>query len=634
MLLSLMRKHAKSWLIKILIAIIAVVFIFYFGYSFVSDKGAKVAEVNGEVIGYLDYQDAYNNLLKNLQEQYQNMWSENLIEVFDLKNRALEGLIEKKIIARETEKIGLDITEKEIRDKIMTYPAFQNDGRFDENRYKAVLENNRTDPEDFEKDVAQELLQEKLIQFLQTFLVVSDQEVLDQYTYLNQKVKIGFIQFPSKDYISLIKVDQALKTKYFEEHREEYRIPDKVKIAYIAIRPQDFRYYVKLDDQEIDNYYEDYRDQFKQEKQVKAMHILFRVPSNATADQEEKIKGKALSVLEKARSGRDFSQLAKEYSEDTSTKDQGGDLGYFSKGQMIESFEETAFNMEKGQISDLIKATYGYQIIKVEDIKEERMKDLSEVRDQISDKLISNASIDLANEKALSLIDQMPYDVDLSQFARQHDVPVISTDYFSQNDPIPYIEGDAKLKQSIFSLQKMDVSELIEFKNNFYIIQVVDKKPSYLPDVNEVSDRLEADYTSHLATLEARSAAEKYLARLREGTNWDELAKTMNMKPETTGFFSRQDSPETIGGAVGLNDAAFKLSENNRYPDTVFENEDSALVIRWEGEQGVDKEKYEKEKGQYTDSLILLKRGSLYNTWLERLKEQADIDRSRFEKYK
>jgi hypothetical protein len=152
--------------------------------------------------------------------------------------------------------------------------------------------------------------------------------------------------------------------------------------------------------------------------------------------------------------------------------------------------------------------------------------------------------------------------------------------------------------------------------------------------VNEVSDRLEADYTSHLATLEARSAAEKYLARLREGTNLDELAKTMNMKPETTGFFSRQDSPETIGGAVGLNDAAFKLSENNRYPDTVFENEDSALVIRWEGEQGVDKEKYEKEKGQYTDSLMYLKKISLYNAWLERLKAQADIDRSRFEKYK
>ena len=634
MMLSLMRKHAKSWLIKILIAIIAVVFIFYFGYSFTSNEGTKVAEVNGEVISYPDYQNAYNNLLKNLQEQYQNMWSDNLIEVFDLKNRALEGLIENKIIAREADKIGLDITEKEIREKIMTYSAFQYDGKFDENRYKAVLENNRTDPDDFEETVAQELLQAKLIQFLLTFLIVSDQEVLDQYTYLNQKVKIGFIQFPLKDFRDSIKMDQALMTKYFEEHKEGYRIADKIKIAYIAVHPQDFRDQVKLEDQEIDDYYEDYQDKFKQEKQVKARHILFSVPSNATADQEEKVKEKALSVLEKARGGQDFSQLAKEYSEDTSTKDEGGDLGYFSKGQMIESFEEAAFKMEKGQISDLVKTTYGYHIIKVEDIKEESIKDLAEVRDQISDKLISNASIDLANEKALSIIDQMPYDVDLAQYAGQHDLPVVNTDYFSQDESIPYIKGDEKLKQSIFSLQKMEVSGLIELDNNFYIIQVVDKKPSYLPDMNEVSDQLEADYLIHLATLEAKSAAEKYLAKLREGTDWDELAKTMNMKPETTEFFTRQDSPEIIGAATGLNDAAFKLSENNKYPDAVFENEDGALVIRWDGEEGIDEGKYQQEKGQYADSLMYLKRLSLYDTWLKRLKDQADIDRSRFEKYK
>jgi len=351
-------------------------------------------------------------------------------------------------------------------------------------------------------------------------------------------------------------------------------------------------------------------------------------------EQEEKVKEKALSVLEKARGGQDFSELAKEYSEDISTKDQGGDLGYFSKGRMIEPIEEAAFNMEKGQISDLVKTTYGYLIIKVEDIKEESIKDLEEVRDQISDILISNASIDLANEKALSLMDQMPYDADLAQFASKHNVAVVNTDYFSQDESIPYIKGDAKLRQSIFSLQKTDVSELIEFNNIFYIVQVVDKKPSYLPEMGEVSDKLKTDYAAYLAALEAKSAAEKYLAKLREGTDWDELAKTMNMKPETTDFFTRMDSPEKIGVTPGLNDAAFKLSENNRYPDAALENEDGALVIRWEGGERIDNGKYRQEKGQYADSQILLKRLSLYDTWLKRLKDQADIDRSKFEKYK
>jgi peptidyl-prolyl cis-trans isomerase D len=301
---------------------------------------------------------------------------------------------------------------------------------------------------------------------------------------------------------------------------------------------------------------------------------------------------------------------------------------------MIEPFEEAAFNMEKGQISDLVKTTYGYHIIKVEDIREESIDDLEKVREQISDILISNTSIDLANEKALSLMDQMPYDVDLTQFASQHNVAVTNTDYFSQDEPIPYFKGDEKLRQSIFSLQKTDVSELIEFNNIFYMIQVVDKKPSYLPEMGEVSDQLEIDYAAYQAALEAKSAAERYLAKLREGTDWGELAKTMNMKPETTDFFTRMDSPEVIGVTPSLNDAAFKLSENNRYPDAALENEDGALVIRWEGEERVDKEKYKQEKGQYADTQMLLKRLSLYDTWLKRLKDQADIDRSKFEKYK
>ena len=634
MLLSLMRKHAKSWLIKFLIGIIALVFIFYFGYSFTSDEGAKIAEVNGEAISYLEYQNAYRELLKNFQQQYQNMWNENLIEVFDIKSQALEGLIERKIVSQEAEKTGLNITEEEIRDTIMGLTDFQYEGVFNENRYRSLLANIRMDPEAFETSIAQELLKEKLTQFLLTFLVVCDQEVLDFYTYLNEKVKISFAWFHIKDFIDSVEVEQSLMEKYFEEHKEAFRIPERIKIDYIVIHPEDFRDQVKLDDQEINNYYEDNQDMFKDEKQVRARHILFRVPSGASADEEEKVKEKALSVLEKARGGQDFSELANEYSE-WDTKDRGGDLGYLSRGEMEESFEEfeeVAFSMEKGQISDLVKSTYGYHIIKVEDIKE--VKEFEEVRDQISDILISNEAGDLANERALSLLDQMPYDVDLVQYAGEHHVPVIGTDYFSQFYSIPYIGGDEKLKQSIFSLQNKEVSEIIEFNKNFYIIQIADKEASYVPNIYEVADLVREDYVAYLAKLEARSAAERYLAKLREGSDWNELATEMDIKTEITDFFARLDYPENIGVMPGLNEAAFNLNENNRYHDTAFEGEDGALVIRWEGEQGIDEEKFQEEKDQYAESLVLFKRQVLYNTWLERLKDKADIDRSQFAKYR
>ncbi len=632
MLLSLMRKHAKSWLIKVLIGIIALVFIFYFGYSF-TDESAKVAEVNGEVISLLEYENAYRELLSGLQQEYQDMWSDSLIEAFDLKNRALESLIEEKIISREAEKTGLDVTEKEIRDRIVEFPAFQYNEGFDSNRYRALLANYRMSAEDFEQSIAQELLQEKLMQFLTTFLVVSDQEVLDYYTYLNEKVKISFVRFSAEDFKDSINVDYSLMEDYFEQHREGYRIPENIRIDYIVIHPEDFRDQVEINEWEIRAYYEDNPSMFKQEKEVRARHILFRVPSDTTEDGKEKIKEKALSVLEKARSGQDFSELAREYSE-APTKEQGGDLGYFSGGQMVESFEKAAFNMEKGQISDLVETTYGYHIIKVEDIKEERVKDFEEVRDQILDILIGNESEDLAHERALSLIDRMPYEMDLAEYAAENDVPVMSTEYFSQEDLIPYIRGDEKLKKLVFSLQNKEISEVVEFNDDFYIIQVMDRKSSYLPEMDEVADQVEADYKDYLATMEAKSAAERYLARLRQGKDWDELAEEMDMRPETTDFFTRLDFPENTGVMQGLNEAAFNLSENNRYPEAVFEGEEGIFVIRWEDKRGIDKEKYQEEEQRYADSIISSKRQNLYYSWLERLKDRADIDRSRFARYK
>ncbi|MGD9033322.1 MAG: SurA N-terminal domain-containing protein, partial [Desulfobacteraceae bacterium] len=200
MVLSLMRRHAKSWLIKFLIGMIAVVFIFYFGYSFTSRSGVKIAYVNGEPISGMEYQKTYRRLLEALQRDYKNVWSENLIEVFDLRNRALENLIDGKLVSQEARKIGLDITDKEIQKEILAYPAFQYKGRFDESRYRALLSQNRMKPEDFEGSIAQELLQRKLRQFLMTFSPVTEQEVLDQYTFSKQKVKISFVQFLPKNF--------------------------------------------------------------------------------------------------------------------------------------------------------------------------------------------------------------------------------------------------------------------------------------------------------------------------------------------------------------------------------------------------------------------------------------------------
>ena len=625
MVLSLMRRHAKSWLIKFLIGMIAVVFIFYFGYSFTSRGGVKIAYVNGEPISGLEYQKAYRRLLEALQRDYKNVWSENLIEVFDLRNRALENLINGKLVSQEAKRIGLDITEKEIQNEILSYPAFQYQGRFDEGRYRALLSQNRMKPEDFEASIAQELLQRKLRQFLMTFSPVTEQEVLDQYTFSNQKVKISFVQFLPKTFEKEVTVEPNSMEAYFEEHKEEYRVPEKVKINYISIDPDTFKGEVSITDQQVEDYYEDNEETFRQEKEVRARHILFRLDQNAQEEEEEKVRERAAGVLEKARKGEDFADLAQQYSEGP-TAPKGGDLGFFSRGRMARPFEEASFKMKKGEISDLVRTQYGYHIIKVEEILEARLKALEEVRGEIKDTLTLMASADLAHEKALSLIDQMPYEVDLKQYAERHKVPIKQSGYFSSNENIPDIGGDDKLRKSIFSFEKDDVSEVLEFKGKFYIIQVVDKKSPHLPELKDVKEKVKKDFKSHLATLEARSAAEAYLAELQGGKDWKELAKERKLSPKTSDFFTRNDFIPQIGYAPDLQSAAFSLGENRRYHDQVFENERGVFVIRFEARKGIDMAKYGEEKENYRLSLMRAKNQAIYGDWLEDLKGQAAIE--------
>jgi peptidyl-prolyl cis-trans isomerase D len=626
MLLSLMRKHAKSWLIKSLIAIIGIVFVFYFGYSFRQRQAIKLALVNDEIITAVEYQKNYRSMLEALQREYRGMWSDNLVKVFDLKNRALDGLIAQKLVSQEAKKIGLDVTEKEIQDKIVSNPAFQFRGRFDESRYRSVLQNHHMTAEDFEALTAREMLQEKVEQFLTTLSPVTDQEVLEQYTFANEKVKISYVEFKPDQFQNKVKAEPGAVEKYFNDHNEAYRIPEKIQVTYVVFDPDTYRDQMKVSEDQIKDYYEDNLDTFKEKKQVKARHILLMLAENASKEEEEKVKQKALSVLQQARTGADFSELAKKNTEDPSGKENGGDLGYFSTGQMVKPFEDAAFRLKKDEISDLVRTAFGYHIIKVEDVKEAKTKSLEEARNQIVAMLQKTATTDMAHEKALSFVDRMPYQTDLVKYAAENKIPAKETAYFSQTDPVPEVGNNEKLRQTLFSMEKEEVSDLVEAGGKFYVFQVKDKRPSVLPVLDEVKDKVREDSVNDLARQTAKSAADEYLKKLKEGKDWAALAKEIGLETKMTEFMSRQETIPQVGYFRELQEGAFSLSEKKRYADSAFQNDKGVFVIRWEGEQDIDRNKFEEEKKLYRDMLVRLKNQSLFKEWIDRLKSRAKIE--------
>ena len=624
MFITLMRKHTKGILVKVMVGLIAVVFVFWGVYAIREKPGSKIAYVNGDLITGLEYEAKYREMLDALQKQYKEYWNDSLIKAFQIKQRALDSLIDKRLISQESHRIGLGITDDEVANAIVAYPAFQINGEFDEGRYRSLLGYNRMEPADFESTIKLELLGKKIQNFIKCFFPLTDMEIMDYYTYQKEKVNIGFVSFNPRDFKGKTEVKQDEKEAYFEANKEKYRIPEKIKIAYLVLTPSDFLDKVTVAEKEISDFYELNQESFKNPKKIKARHILLEVSPDASESKETETKERALSLLKRLKDGEDFAALAKKYSQGP-TASKGGDLGYFTQGKMVKPFEELAFSLKKGELGGPVKTQFGWHIIQVDDIKDATIKSFSEVRNQIVTTIKNDISKEIAHERALTLMDQMPYDINLATYAAQHGLTAKEIDYFSKKGAIPGLGGDERLTKSIYSLEKGEISEIIEHKDKFYIIQVVDNKNSHIPKMSEVSVQLQKDFVDHLSLVAAKREAKSYLEKLKGGADWFELAKDKGLKTDETGFFTRRENIQKIGYSPLLSEVTFSLSSQKRYPDDVFEVNNNVYIIRWLSKEDIHKKDFDKEKKSFKQMLALTKDRRIFNAWLQSIKEKAEI---------
>ncbi len=522
MLLGLMRKHASSWIIKVIMVIIVLVFIFYFGYSFKARRGLKVAVVNGDVISRYEYSKVYRDLYEAFRRQYKDLWTDNMVRLFHLKEMALNRLINQKLISYEAKKLGLSVTDSEIQKAILKIKAFNVNGHFDMQRYEALLSNNRITPEEFEQSIAQDILAKKTRQFVFSFVHVTDQEVRDHYAFFTEQIKIAFLRFLPESFKDKIKITQSDINLFFEQNKEKYKTPTKIKLTYIVINPKDFNNKVKIREDDITAYYEEHKNQFKKP----------------------------------------------------------GGNGF---------------------------------------------KPLNEVKKEITEVLVKQAATDLAQERGMSLIDQMPYDVDIAKYAADNGLKTGKTDFFSIQESIPGIGNDKKTKDILFSLNKQDTTELITLNGKFYIFQITDKHSSHIPPIKEVMDRVKEDCIQQKELDKAKQKAEEFLTRLNKGEKWDDLIKEYHLKPVQTPFFTRQGYVPGVAADRSLNEELFSLNKNRRFIKKPYVSPRGAFIFRWLASKGINEEKFKKDKEQFTNILIDQKRKLVFEKWLSNVRRISDI---------
>ena len=622
-MLNLMRKYASSWMIKFVLGAIVVVFVFWGVGSFRSQKANRVALVNGEAITVEEYRETYNNIIEQLRQQFGNNLNDGLIEMLQVDKQAMDQLIDQRLVMREAKRLNFSVTNTELSDSIQKIKAFQSAGIFDNSLYKRVLARNRLSPEEFEVLQRKSMLLERVKAFVEDGVKVSDAEALEWYNWKNTAVNIDLVMFKSDRYQD-IKVTDSDVNSYFEKNKASYKTEPKVKVQYIEFNPKTYESQVKITEEEVKAYFDENSQEFKKPKTVEARHILFAVEQDADPQTVETAGLKARQVWEMARGGRDFAELAKQYSEGP-TKDAGGYLGTFKQEDMIKPFADRAFAMKAGEISEPVRTQFGWHIIKVEKVNEASAPSFSAARSEIVKKLTAERAETMAYDDAESAY-ELTFEVnDLAKAAIVQNLTVQTTDFFTLQGPQKEIRDKSKFASVAFSLSEMEISDVQDFGDGYYIIQLLEKTLESIPEISAVAEKVKTDLTKERQKEKAGQEANGLLTALKSGKSLKDETKLYGLQVQNTGFFKRNEQIPTIGYEPDIINAAFMLSAEKKLPDTVVEGLNGYYVIVFKEKKGPDPAGYEKEKEQIMNNLLSQKRFKAFTDWIAQVRKNSEI---------
>lgn len=625
-MLTVFREHAGSWIIKIALFAIIVVFIFWGGYSYRSMRASRLARVGDVYVTYADYNQAYDRLLDMYRRQFGNQFNQELLERFNLKQQALDLIIDRVLITQAARALGLNAGLEDVQNEILSFPAFQVDGRFNRNRYVAVLQQNRMTPQAFEQQLALDLTLRRVEAFVKGQAVVGEAEVAADVQYRFGRVQVAYAQFDPKNFQDKVAIDDTQVAGFFEKNADRYKEPEKRIIAYVPFVLDDFLGEVSVTDDEIRSYYEDHLEQFHQEKQVKARHILFRLGAEASEDEVKKTETAARSVLEKARKGEDFAALAKAHSQDGSAQ-AGGDLGWFTKDQMVPTFADAAFGLKVGEVSDLVRTPFGFHIIKVEDVRPEETVSLDKAKPQIELNLKREKARDVAYRTAREFADAAYAEGDVAKAAERMQRAVEAPEKsFAASDILPKVGHAPEVMKGLFALGEGEVSDVLEWPNGFVIGQIKKIQAPQVPSLEKVKSRVQEDLKAERAREAAEKAAKSLLEEARRQGGLEKAAASAGVTIQTSGWFSRNEPDEKLRLWGDAAEAVFQLQKPGDMPEAPVSWQGTFLVCQLLGRQEPAPETAEKERENTRARLIQVKQNQLWQAWLAKQRSLAKVE--------
>jgi len=485
----------------------------------------------------------------------------------------IQQMITEKAMIYQASRMGFIVTEadtaKAIRDQM---PQLFPNGQFvGSAAYAAVLQQQEMTIPEFEEYMANQILLNRLRSVALESTVVSNADIEHEFRLKNEKATIDYVKVSPKSVQADVKVTPEELKDYFEKNKQAYRIPEKRGLKLAVFDPAKINEAVVISDAQLRMAYEQNKDRYRIPERVKARHILLMTQGKPPAE-EAKLKAQAEDLLKQIKSGANFAELAKQYSEDPGSKDKGGDLDWVVKGQTVPEFEAALFALKPNGISGVVKTTYGFHIIQALEKENAHLKTLEEVKPELTTELKNQAGqqqVQTTLDNAVAAFKKNPDQFD--QIAAQYHLKVVPFDSAGAGDPVPDIGVNRDFEDAVYSLKKGEVSAPVSAPGNRTIIALVTAVyPAHPATFQEVESQIRPALVAEKARRLVAQKAANLVAKVRE-LNGDlkKAAKSMGLDVVSAPAFTRNGAIEGLGSPDAIPEIFTKPAGTIFGPDMV-----------------------------------------------------------------
>ncbi|MBC7189280.1 peptidyl-prolyl cis-trans isomerase [Candidatus Aerophobetes bacterium] len=593
----------------------------FFTYTRLSSRQSTstLLKVNGEEITYSDFIRSYYDVYTRYTESTGEKISPDMENY--LKTQVLSQLLTNALLYQEAKKAKIKVSDEEIKRQVgLILSQFGSRENF--MRY---LQSRGMDYPQFEDLIHRQIAVAKLTQLITSSITLTEKELRDYWMIENETLTLSCLFLSPDKYASDIKVEEEEAKKYYEENKEEFRVPEKVSVEYILVSPDEFEGEVKVTEEEMKEYYNEHLEEFEVEEERRASHILVKLSPDAPTDERLKAEEKIEKIKKLLEEKKDFAELAREYSDDRASAERGGDLGWFTYDMMTPEFSKAVFSLkEVGEVSGVVESPYGLHLIRLTGIKPAHRKSFDEVREEIRKFLIQQKKEKLAQEE----VDKVKREIEkgrlsFEEYAKTYPERVKSTSFFSFYEKPDNLSFNLEFNRLAFSLEPGKISSPIRIKEGLCIMTLKEKKPSYIPSWEEVKEKAKKEVARQKAEKITEERAREIVKKIREekaplslfAEEWDfETFDSVTRGSWIKGIYGTdRDKFLKVAFSLPAGKVSDPLSLSDRF-----------CIIEVK-ERKIPMEKFDQEKEELYSTLLERKKEEFLSAWFTQIKQEAKI---------